>query len=447
VARSPEGRAARSAQSKALWANPEAAKALVEKNTRIARSESGRRQRSEQSKKAWENPDFRNRIVSEATDRLKSETHRKLVSDRNRRQYAEDPAGYIETRVAPLHTAEAKRKHQKALQNPEYKETHRRLALKRFQNLEYKEKISAGVERFAKSGKKSKPEKFVDGVLQYLGVESVSQKSVGPYNFDFYVHEHDLYIEVQGDYWHSLKNNVRRDKAKYSYFRKAFPDSTLLYVWEHETLIPRLVEKKISAAIGKQVETQDFSLLDVSIKEVDALESKEFLEMWHYSQFGRHGKKIFGAFLGDELIGVCKFSAPVRAECSSCMGMEPQSVIELDRFCIKPTRQKKNFGSWMISRCASMAFCAFPRVSRIIAFSDLTYGHTGSIYKASNWTEVSRVAPDYVYVNENGWMMHKKTLYNQARGCHMTEKEFAEAKGFKKVFGKEKIKFAIDRNL
>ena len=38
------------------------------------------------------------------------------------------------------------------------------------------------------------------------------------------------------------------------------------------------------------------------------------------------------------------------------------------------------------------------------------------------------------YINEDGWKLHKKTLYNQARAMHMKETEFAQRFNYKKIY-------------
>lgn len=49
--------------------------------------------------------------------------------------------------------------------------------------------------------------------------------------------------------------------------------------------------------------------------------------------------------------------------------------------------------------------------------------------------------PSYWYVDRDGWVMHKKTLYNHARSLKMTEKEFSDKYEYVKVFGGKKYRF------
>jgi len=51
------------------------------------------------------------------------------------------------------------------------------------------------------------------------------------------------------------------------------------------------------------------------------------------------------------------------------------------------------------------------------------------------------VQPNYWYVDKDGWVMHKKTLWNHSRKMKLTEAGYAEAYGFTKIWGKEKYKY------
>jgi hypothetical protein len=171
----------------------------------------------------------------------------------------------------------------------------------------------------------------------------------------------------------------------------------------------------------------------------------EFLQSFHYAGFGRSAKVVYGAYLHNTLIGVCKFSTPIRTEVATSIGLLPSQVLELDRFCIHPNYQKKNLASWFISRCAKLAFAVFSDVVSLISFSDSTFGHVGTIYKASGWKQVHVVPPDYHYVSPDGFVVHKKTLYDHASRNGSKEADYALEFGYVKAWGKSKTKFRFDR--
>jgi very-short-patch-repair endonuclease/GNAT superfamily N-acetyltransferase len=460
-AQSEEGRKQRSKQSKRAWSNPDYQKKQSEIQSKIANSEEGKRQRSEQSKNAWTNEEYRDNALVIIRERFRSDEHRKLVSERNKQAYEKDPEKYLREKVAPLHTKEARKKHKEALAKPEYKELHSRLARKRFEDPEYrarhlqsvqsekyKHKISKSLERQGDKGFKSRLERVVASILEQLGFDFTSQKAVGPYNFDFYLVKKNLFIEVQGEYWHSLPKNQQRDAAKFTYLEKARPSSTILYLNENEFFNPGVIKQKIVRAVygsKSPISINTFNFDQVMINTVETKKARIFLNSWHYAQFGRNAKKLFGAFVDDILIAVCKFSPPSRKEVATSIGLKNRAVVELDRFCIRPDYQRKNLASWFISRAVRLLFNELDTLQAIITFADSTYGHSGVIYKASGWQLLSTVKPDYYYVGKDGWIVHKKTLYNHARSMKQTERDYADNNGYTKVKGKEKFKFAIYR--
>ena len=115
---------------------------------------------------------------------------------------------------------------------------------------------------------------------------------------------------------------------------------------------------------------------------------------------------------------------------------------ELSRFCIHPRYQKKNFGSWMISRCLKL----LPdKIRTVVSYCDTTFNHDGALYKACNFVLDGSVRPDYWYVNDNKWVMHKKTLYQHAVKMSMTEIDYAKKYGYWRVYGTEKLRFIYTR--
>ena len=81
------------------------------------------------------------------------------------------------------------------------------------------------------------------------------------------------------------------------------------------------------------------------------------------------------------------------------------------------------------------------RYKCLVAFADSTIGHFGTIYKATNWEFDGKTDNSYYYVNDDGFVMHKKTLYNRAVKMTMKEKEFANKYGYKKKKTGHKYRF------
>lgn len=385
-----------------IWKNPEYRSLLSEKIKSVWMSEDFRSRASERSKARWEDPEYREKIVSGISRRWLDPVYRKLRSDQARKMWQDES---------------------------------------------YREK--AGLLRAAQSGKPSSIEVVAASILSGLDLDYETQKPVGHYVFDFWIPSEDVYIECQGEYWHSREGIASKDAAKATYLESARPGSRLLYILEREFMNPNAVIAKICSFISNDktgIIIDDFDFKSVIIRQVTKKEALTILSSYHYAGYGRSAKFLFGAFVQDKLAAICKFSTIIRAEVATSMGMQPQEVLELDRFCIHPKFQKHNFASWFLSRTIKSIFIAASSVKRLVSFSDTTYGHSGGIYKAANWKVVGIVDPDYCYIGTDGFFIHKKTLYNRAVRMGMKEAEYASLHSYEKSFGREKVKFRFDRS-
>lgn len=385
-----------------LWSNMEYRQRLSEITKKIWQNDKFRSKASERSKALWHDNDYRDKVISKL---------RKLWED------------------------------------PKYREQASIRSKEMWEDSVFRDKM--GIARAAQSGRKSSIELMTEFILDGLGIRYEFQIPVGHYLFDFFLPEHRAFIECQGEYWHSLPGKASRDAGKATYLEKSRPNDRLLYLNERDFLNPTFVVSKINSFLTEKeliLEQTLFKLQDVVLRLVKPSDVAGFLNSFHYGRYGRSAKLAYGAFLNDKLIAVCKFSPPIRKEVATSMALQPREVLELDRFCVHPRYQKKNFASWVLSRLTKDVFKRHPEVSCLVSFADSTYGHTGVIYRASGWKETSQVAPDYHYVNDDGFVLHKKTLYNHARKMGQKERQYADANGYARVFGRKKIKFTLTRS-
>jgi very-short-patch-repair endonuclease/RimJ/RimL family protein N-acetyltransferase len=299
-------------------------------------------------------------------------------------------------------------------------------------------------------GFKSGLEVAMENRLKLLGLEYDWQFPLDMYAWDFFLPKYSLLIDVNGEYWHSLPENVSKDKAKLTYTNRYYPKYKTLVIQEKNFLNPLRVDKILEQTIG-QVDNPtfyDFSFDSVRINQITPGKGApfiSFLDSYHYARCGRYGKIIFGAYLGDELVAVCKFNSVVRQEIPSSLGLKCNQVLELDRFCIHPSFQKKNFASWFISRCTREVFKQ-PSIQCLVSYADSTFGHSGTIYKAANWTEVGKTKSSYHYMDGLGIPINKKRVYDIASKLLMKEAEYAEKHNLVKFMEQPKTKFVLRRN-
>lgn len=400
-----------------------------------------KKEMSDRISKLWEDPDYLEKQARAATDP-------KLIARKssNAKAQWQRPA----TRQAIINGIK------KIWESPIRRALASKTSKQMWQNDEFRKKQAESRSKLLSDGKDSILERTVQTLLDTLGVPYIRHYIVGYFEFDLFIPSHNILIECNGEYWHSLRKD--RDAAKFSYIDTYFPDYRILYLWERDFLNPNLIRHKLINSLFKDSENNfsqvDFSFDDVSIRKMSTSEipeksfyssAEEFLQSFHYAGFGRSAKLVYGAYVGEKLVGVCKFCSPIRKEVASSMGLTFRQVLELDRFCLHPEYQKKNFATWFMSRCSKLAFNTFPDVVALTSFADSTFGHLGTIYKAANWQQVHVVPPDYHYVSSEGFIVHKKTLYDHAVRNGSKETEYADKFGYVKAFGKSKIKFRLDR--
>jgi GNAT superfamily N-acetyltransferase len=418
---------------------------------------------SEHSKRLWQQPAYRAKIAaynakriaaskavmsdSKFLERWRTAEYRRLMSKISKRtwqsqEYREKQKAGLEARwqdksfrqkiLAAKSTPEFKAKMLAIQSDPEY--------IKKLQNA------------LAALPKVSKLQEALYSILDDLGIEYYrehndkpddEQCTIGPWSFDCVIPRQDgrtLLIECNGDFIHRLPAKRIADKAKSTYIKKYHSNThELKTVWEHEFACKERVVGNLRYWLGlNKPELVDFEFSQIVIKHCPASDYKPLLQKYHYLQTGGRGGIAYGAYFTGQLIAVCVFSPLGRQN----IDVVDQTARDLSRLCIHPNYQKQNFASWFVSRCIKQ----LPRsYHTIIAYCDTTFNHNGAIYKALNFTIDKIVRPDYWYRSSDGWVMHKKTLYNRAVNLSLREAEYAEKFGFTKVFGSEKIRFSYQR--
>jgi len=270
---------------------------------------------------------------------------------------------------------------------------------------------------------------------------------IGPWSFDCMVprlDDRDLLIECNGDWVHSLPARRASDLAKRTYIERYWADTyELKTIWEHEFAEHNRVRESIKLWLGiGTLSIMDFDFSDVKIKRCTARDYRQLLTKYHYIHNAGRGGIAFGAFIYEKLIAVCVFS-PLPRQNISINKYKADQIRDLSRLCIHPRYQKKNFASWFVSRCLKLLPVKY---RLIIAYADSTFNHNGAVYKACNFIQDAESKPEYWYRSPDGWVMHKKTLYNKAINLNMKEKEYADKFNYAKIKGFKKLRFVYERH-
>lgn len=175
------------------------------------------------------------------------------------------------------------------------------------------------------------------------------------------------------------------------------------------------------------------------VTEITSAKGKEFLSKHHIQGSNNLAIIYFGLFHEEELVGVMSLGRHNR--------QIAENLIVLDRFCISYGNHVQGGASKLFSRCIKWA--RSKKYDQIISFSDnrLTNGH---IYEVLGFQLEKNHKPDYCYVDSNNphKRISKQSQKKSSSKCPqgMTEFEWAEMRGLKKLWdkGKKRWIFPLD---
>jgi very-short-patch-repair endonuclease len=293
--------------------------------------------------------------------------------------------------------------------------------------------------RAAQRSKPSILEDIVASVLSGYGVSFVRQYSLGYYIYDFLIPSHNLIIEVNGEYWHKDTGSVDSAKASYA----GNNGHIVKCIWENEFSELGKVDNIIKEWLGiKEPEQINFCFNDVCIGVISNLDARKFLGRYHYlpaiSKFGVH----YGAFLNGCLIACVTFSYVVRQQTAVRLFLSNKQVREVSRFCIASAYHKKNFASWFLCRAVKEYSKSNVDIICLVSFSDSTL-HNGTLYKAANWEHDGSTDETYMYRSHDGFLAHKKTIWDRAKKIGLSEQDYAIKHNYIKVWSKPKDRYLL----
>jgi very-short-patch-repair endonuclease len=305
--KTPEFRLRASQTQKNLWEDPEYAARASMAQAKVWDTPGYKDLQSRIQKQAWSSPERRAKASSIQsrlwlmTDRRRrfeemwaSDAFRKLMSEAGRRPWTD-----------PDYVSAAKRRSKDRWENEEYRSRIVSAIKAKWEDPAYRElkvlqgktmwedpqyRAAFGVSRASQMGRASSLEIVTARILDSFSLRHESQKPVGPYVFDFFLPDHDVFIECQGEYWHSLPGRQAKDAAKFSYLEQARPGSRILYLNERDFMNPVAVSTKVSTSVfglACDPHVNSFDVRDVMLRPASRHESREFLNSFHYGGYGR----------------------------------------------------------------------------------------------------------------------------------------------------------------
>ncbi|MDP1710874.1 MAG: hypothetical protein Q8K86_00250 [Candidatus Nanopelagicaceae bacterium] len=324
-----------------------------------------------------------------------------------------------------------------------------------WENPQYREKMLKHLAEVRSLGPgPSTLERAVWRMLDDLGIKFVSAREgksyvLAKWSFDVFIDKSQrnsnkhLLIEVDGHYRHTRDDVIGYDKAKET-FVDAYHSATHEFarILEHEFLAPGRLKSRLEMLLNRKTgEVREVMLDDLLIKEVDFDAATSFLGAYHYLGYVNKRGKPIGCFLNAELIGIALFAGVTRDQTAKRLGLKQQTCRELIRFCLSPFVHNKNLGSWFLSRALNLYQKLNPDVIALVTFADMSVGHTGALYKATNFVDDGQCNDSYCWLGHDGFIMHKKTMWDHARRNHLTEEEMAGKTEHIRILCKPKHRF------
>lgn len=133
-----------------------------------------------------------------------------------------------------------------------------------------------------------------------------------------------------------------------------------------------------------------------------------------------------------DLHGVALWMPPTKNAAMSVAGDDWRNVLCLSRLCVSADVPRCG-ASFLLGR--SMALVDRNRWPILLTYADTRLGHTGTIYKATNWIEIGRTAGAVNWISKDGVQMGAK------RGPKNYTAQEMEGMGFVRQNKEAKIKF------
>lgn len=148
------------------------------------------------------------------------------------------------------------------------------------------------------------------------------------------------------------------------------------------------------------------------IKQITRNECSEYILEIHYAKRWPSISFAFGLFVDDELCGVCTYGTPPSAPLRRGIAGDEYkgSVLELNRLCLKYNR--KNEASFLVGNSLKL----LPKNKIIVSFADISQGHIGLVYQATNFIYCGLSAKRTDWKVKGKEHLHGQTIADEFRG-------------------------------
>ena len=179
---------------------------------------------------------------------------------------------------------------------------------------------------------------------------------------------------------------------------------------------------------------------DYEVRPTSLRIAQEFVANYHYSQGGSNtAVYIHGLFHKQKpfvCLGIAWWIPPIKGAASRICPEDWQKVLSLSRLVVVPGVPKNAAGFLIAQSIKHIA--KEGKFSKLLTYADTWQGHTGCIYKATNWRNEGLTEPTECWVTDDGRMVSRKA------GPKTRTKAEMEALGYKLLGKFPKIRFVKD---
>ena len=150
------------------------------------------------------------------------------------------------------------------------------------------------------------------------------------------------------------------------------------------------------------------------VSSINARDTYDWLLHKHYAKRIPSISWAFGLFDKDNLLqGVCTFGKPASHPLRNGIAGDScaDSVYELNRLVVNDDCPK-NSSSFFVGRCLKM----LPKDLILVSYADISQGHIGKIYQATNWIYTGFSAKRTDWKIRGMEHLHGQTIADQTRG-------------------------------
>ena len=158
---------------------------------------------------------------------------------------------------------------------------------------------------------------------------------------------------------------------------------------------------------------------------VTRAECEPFIIGIHYAHRWPSISYSYGLFDENELIGVVTYGTPPSAPLKRGIAGDENkaNILELNRLCLKYNRKNE------ASRLISASLKKLPKGKIIISFADMSQGHNGCVYRASNFTYYGLSAKRTDWKVKGKEHLHGQTIADEFRGVKNRSKAMRDKYG------------------